>query len=60
MRHLRTKELWLQEEIRQGNVKIYKIASLDNFADLFTKQLTGKEFCRQAMRLGLMDESQTN
>ena len=60
MRHLRTKELWLQEEIRQGNVRIQKIASLDNYADLFTKLLGGKEFRRQAMRLGLEDESQTN
>ena len=60
MRHLRTKELWLQEEIRQGNVRIQKIASLENYADLFTKLLGGKEFRRQAMRLGLEDESQTN
>ena len=28
MRHLRTKDLWLQEEIRQSNIKTYKIASL--------------------------------
>ena len=60
MRHLRTKELWLQEEIRQGNVRIHKIASFENYADLFTMLLGGKEFRRQAMRLGLEDESQTN
>ena len=58
MRHLHAKDLWLQEEIRQNNLQIHKIASLENFADLFTKQLTGKEFRRQALRLGLEDEAE--
>ena len=57
MRHLRVKQLWLQEELRNGTIIAAKIGTLDNLADLFTKHLSGKEFRRQSLRLGLRSET---
>ena len=57
MRHLRVKQLWLQEEIRNQTITATKVGTLDNLADLSTKHLGGKEFRRQTLRLGLRPEA---
>ena len=43
MRHLAIRDLWLQKEIREGNVEISKIRGDENPADLMTKVLTMNE-----------------
>ena len=53
VRHLRAKELWLQEALRDGKFVVQKVASRDNIADLFTKHLTPKSFRRVSQALGI-------
>ena len=43
MRHIEVKELWLQEAVCHGRIKLQKIAGPENPADLFTKYLTTAE-----------------
>ena len=43
MRHMQVRWLWLQEEVRRGRVKVYKIKGTENPADLLTKYLSVKE-----------------
>ena len=37
MRHLDIRDLWLQKEVAEGNVEVFKTPGLDNPADLMTK-----------------------
>lgn len=53
MRHLSIKELWLQEEVREGRIKVMKVESSENEADLMTKHLAPKEFQKQKLRIGV-------
>ena len=39
MRHLAIRDLWLQKEVREGNVEVSKIPGTRNPADLMTKAL---------------------
>ena len=41
MRHLEVRDLWLQEEVLKGCVKVEKIPGESNPADLMTKFLGG-------------------
>ena len=43
MRHLEVQDLWLQEEVLRGNVKVEKIPGDSNPADLMTKFLGWRE-----------------
>ena len=38
MRHLEVKDLWLQSEVKQKKVELFKVKSEHNPADLFTKK----------------------
>ena len=40
MRHLQIRDLWLQKEVRDGNVEVSKIPGTQNPADLMTKVLS--------------------
>ena len=40
MRHLEIRDLWLQEEVREGKVVVNKILGTENPADLMTKILS--------------------
>ena len=53
MRHIEVKELWLQEAVCRGKVKILKIGGTKNPADMFTKYLTHAEIERHCGRLGI-------
>ena len=57
LRHIRIRELWLQDQLRLGTIKLVKIPSQDNVADIMTRRLTPKKFQEQARRLGLRDEA---
>ena len=39
MRHLQVRDLWLQKEVREGNIVIHKVPGASNPADLMTKVL---------------------
>ena len=52
MRHLEIKDLWLQKEVAEGKVKVFKTPGSENPADLMTKILTWGEIL---VRLGFMN-----
>jgi hypothetical protein len=56
MRHMDIRELWLQDEVRAGAVKIEKIDGLKNTADMLTKALPRPRFNELSALLGLVDE----
>ena len=37
LKHLAVKELWLQDQLREGRLTVQRVGTLDNPADLFTK-----------------------
>ena len=43
MRHIEVRDLWLQEEVRKGNVTVTKLPGTENAADLMTKYLSRTE-----------------
>ena len=43
LRHLDTKNLWIQEKATEGDLHFKKVAGVDNGADLFTKTLSWNE-----------------
>ena len=53
MRHIEVKELWLQEAVCRGRIKLYKIPGTENRADLFTKYLPQDEVFSHLRRLGI-------
>jgi len=53
MRHIEVKELWLQEAVCRGKVKLVKIEGTKNPSDVFTKYLTHAEIDRHCSRLGI-------
>ena len=52
MRHLEIRDLWLQKEVAEGKVVVFKTPGLDNPADLMTKVLSAPDIQR---KLGLMN-----
>ena len=46
MRHIEVKELWLQEAVKAGSVKLRKVIGFDNPADMLTKYLNFGTLCR--------------
>ena len=53
MRHMDVRKLWLQEEVRQGKVKLIKVRGDTNPADLMTKYLGPKEVDERCAYLGI-------
>eukprot|EP00972_Heterocapsa_arctica_P079640 11735561-Heterocapsa_arctica.AAC.1 len=47
------RELWLQDEIRNKTLRIDRINSADNTADVLTKALTSAKFAQHIDALGL-------
>ena len=56
MRHLEIRDLWLQKEVRDGNVEVSKIPGTKNPADLMTKILPSREIVDrlEMMNLGVV------
>ena len=46
LKHVQTRFHRTRDEIRDNNIALWKIATCDNLADAFTKQLTGPKFLR--------------
>jgi hypothetical protein len=59
MRHIECKELWLQEAVCRGKVKLLKVEGPKNPADMFTKYLTHAEIVRHCAKLGIRVVSHT-
>ena len=53
MRHIEVKDLWLQEAVCRGRVKLQKVDGVKNPADLFTKYLTSAEIERHLKFLNI-------
>ena len=54
MRHIEVRDLWLQEEVRKGDVVVEKILGTDNPADLMTKFLHMKEIEHRLGEMGMV------
>ena len=54
VRHLSVGQLWVQERIRSGEVKLFKVAGEFNPADAFTKPLARDVLDRHLHIMGLM------
>ena len=52
-KHLTIQYLWLQERLRGGEIKLLKVHTSVNPADLFTKPLTEREMLRHLGRMGI-------
>ena len=61
MRHLRLRELWIQEKVRSGELEIEKIAGEENEADLFTEPLAPARHAELCKMIGVeeFEEEQT-
>ena len=53
MRHIEVKDLWLQEAVCRGRIKLFKVLGTKNPADLFTKYLPHEEVLKHLRRLGI-------
>ena len=42
MKHLDVQELWVQQVVKSGRIKVVKISTVDNVADFLTKPLSNK------------------
>ena len=60
IRHMEVKELWLQEAVCRGRVKLKKIEGEKNPADLFTKYLSSVEIGRHLSFLNVHLEPRAN
>ena len=47
MRHLEIRDLWLQKEVAEGKVVVFKTPGIDNPADLMTKILNWPEILKR-------------
>ena len=53
MRHLQIRDLWLQKEVRDGNLLVDKVAGTKNPADLMTKVLRTDEIGDRLWRMNI-------
>ena len=51
IRHLDTRLLWIQDKVRTGELRLYKVLGLENPADLFTKFLSSETAAGHAARI---------
>ena len=62
MRHIEVKDLWLQEAVCRGRVKLAKIEGTKNPADLFTKYLSSAEIANhlEFLHIGIKHKISTH
>ena len=53
MKHIEIRDLWLQEEVLNGRVKVLKVKGEENPADLMTKILSKGEIEERLGRMNL-------
>ena len=54
MRHLEIRDLWLQKEVADGKVKVFKMPGDENPADLMTKVLGIKDIETRLGKMGMV------
>ena len=50
MKHIHVRQLWLQQMLREKRLKVFKISTEENVADLMTKHLSAKRKLLFTMR----------
>ena len=53
MRHIEVRDLWLQEQVRSGKVKVEKVLGTENAADILTKHVPPDTVDRHICSLGV-------
>ena len=59
MRHLEIRNLWLQKEVAEGKVEVFKVAGEENRADLMTKILDLETIHKRLLKMGIRAEWRT-
>ena len=54
MRHVEVQHLWLQDALREGRLRVFKIPTNENTADIGTKPLDARTLGRHIAALGLI------
>ena len=54
IRHIETNQLWLQDKVKSGDIKIRKVGTHDNVAYLFTKHLSRDVIDKHLKQLGFV------
>ena len=57
VRHLATADLWIQDKIKEKDLRLEKVLGKDNPADLLTKYLDATSQNKHIERLQLVEES---
>ena len=57
IRHLATGQLWIQERIRSGALRLYKYPGNDNPGDICTKHVPSEVLCRHVPAVNLQEET---
>ena len=60
MRHIEVKDLWLQEAVCRGRIRLQKVDGRHNPADLFTKFLSATDICKCCKSLSVSIIPQTS
>ncbi len=53
MKHIEIRDLWLQQEVLKGSVKVFKVRGVENPADLMTKVLSKSEIIERLERISI-------
>ena len=53
MRHIDVKDLWLQEAVCRGRIRMEKVSGKENPADIFTKFLNAQELTERCCRMNI-------
>ena len=53
LRHVAVNELWLQDNVKSGEVQVIKIPGKDNLADMFTKAVHAERIHQLMNRMGM-------
>ena len=52
MRHVELKYLWVQDIVKEGRLRVKKVAGVSNIADHLTKAISGLEMARMLRKAG--------
>ena len=56
MRHLEVNQLWLQDRVASGDIRVKKVKGTENLADALTKYVGAKEFDEHKFGVQLVSE----
>ena len=52
VRHIEVCQLWLQDKVKQGRIKVMKVSGEDNVADTMTKHVGREIMCKHLLDTG--------